>query len=75
VSRLRGDAGGRADKAILITTGTFTGPAKAEAARTTPRIELIDGEQLVEMCEEKLIGVTPRTNFEINHEFFAQFKE
>jgi restriction system protein len=75
VSRLRGDAGGRADKAILITTGTFTGPAKAEAARTTPRIELIDGEQLVAMCEAKQIGLTPRTIYDINHEFFVQFQE
>lgn len=75
VSRLRGDAGGRADKAMLITTGTFTGPAKAEAARTTPRIELIDGEQLVAMCEAKQIGLTPRTVYDINHEFFAQFLE
>lgn len=73
VSRLRGDAGGRADKAILITTGTFTGPAKTEAARTTPRIELIDGEQLVGMCEAKQIGLNPRTVYDINHEFFAQF--
>ncbi len=74
VSRLRGDAGGRADKAILITTGTFTGPAKAEAARTTPRIELIDGEQLVAMCEAKQLGLKPRVVFDINHEFFAQFR-
>jgi restriction system protein len=75
VSRLRGDAGGRADKAMLITTGTFTGPAKAEAARTTPRIELIDGEQLVAMCEAKQIGLKPRTVYDITHEFFAQFLE
>ena len=75
VSRLRGDAGGRADKALLITTGTFSGPAKSEAARTSPRIELIDGEQLVAMCEVKQIGLTPRTVYDIDHNFFAQFRE
>lgn len=73
VARLRGDAGGRADKAILITTGTFTGPAKSEAARTTPRIELIDGDQLVAMCEAKQLGLKPREGFDIDHDFFLQF--
>lgn len=75
VQNLGGAARGRADKALLITTGTFSGPAKAEAARTTPRIELIDGEQLVAMCEVKQIGLQPRTVYDINHEFFAQFRE
>ncbi len=75
VQNLGGAARGRADKALLITTGTFSGPAKAEAARTTPRIELIDGEQLVEMCEKKQIGLKPRTVYDIDHDFFAQFRE
>ena len=75
VTQLRGAAGGRADKALLITTGTFSGPARAEAVRTTPRIELIDGEQLVAMCEAKQIGLTPRTVYDIDHAFFAPFRE
>ena len=75
VQNLGGAARGRADKALLITTGTFSGPAKAEAARTTPRIELIDGEQLVAMCEAKQIGLKPRTVYDIDHAFFAQFRE
>jgi restriction system protein len=75
VQKLRGAAGGKADKAILITTGTFSGPAQAEASRTTPRIELIDGELLVEMCESKQIGLKPRTAYDIDHEFFTQFPD
>ena len=75
VQKLRGAAGGNADKAILITTGTFSAPAQAEAARTTPRIELIDGEQLVEMCESKQIGLKPRIVYDIDHEFFTQFPD
>ena len=74
VTQLRGAAGGRADKALLITTGTFSKPARQEAVRVTPRIELIDGEQLVEMCEEKQIGLKPRTVFDVDHEFFAPFQ-
>ena len=74
VTRLRGDAGGRADKALLITTGTFTPDARKEAERVTPRIELIDGEQLVAMFEEKQLGMKPRTIYEVDHVFFEQFK-
>jgi restriction system protein len=40
-----------------------------------PRIELIDGEQLDAMFEEKQLGLIPRTVFDIDHGFFAQFRE
>lgn len=75
VTRLRGSAGGRADKALLITTGTFSGPAKEEAVRVTPRIELIDGEQLVAMCEAKNLGLKPRTVYDIDHDFFGPLQK
>nr|NMF97472.1 hypothetical protein [Aromatoleum toluolicum] len=43
---------GRADKGIIITTGTFTAEARREASRDgVPPIELIDGEKLVDMLE------------------------
>jgi len=43
---------GRADKGIIMTTGTFTPEARREASRDgVPPIELIDGEKLVEMLE------------------------
>ena len=74
ITSLRGSAGGRADKAILLTTGTFTRDARKEAERVTPRIELIDGEQLVAMFEEKELGMKPRTVYEVDHPFFEQFK-
>lgn len=72
---MRGDAGGRADKALLLTTGTFTRDARKEAERVTPRIELIDGEQLVTMFEEKHLGMKPRIVYEVDHPFFEQFKQ
>jgi restriction system protein len=75
VTRLRGSAGGRADKALLITTGTFSAPAREEAVRVSPHIELIDGEQLVEMCEAKNLGLKPRVVYDIDYDFFAQFQK
>lgn len=75
VTRLRGSAGGRADKALLITTGTFSGPAKEEAVRVSPHIELIDGEQIVAMCEAKSLGLRPRTVYDIDYEFFSAFQK
>jgi restriction system protein len=52
---------GRADKGLIITTGTFTKDARAEAQRdgATP-IDLIDGEELVEKPKELAIGVEIR---------------
>jgi len=48
VRDFRGAMMGRADKGIIITTGTFTTEAKKEARRDgAPPIELVDGEQLV----------------------------
>lgn len=75
VTRLRGSAGGRADKALLITTGTFSGPAKEEAVRVSPHIELIDGEQVVAMCEAKSLGLKPRMVYDVDYEFFSAFQK
>jgi restriction system protein len=49
---------GRADKGLLITTGTFTREARKEAQRDgAPPLDLIDGEDLVEKLKELGIGV------------------
>ncbi len=58
----RGAMVGRADKGLIISTGTFTRDAKAEAQRdgTTP-IDLIDGEDLVERLKQLSIGVDVET--------------
>ena len=66
---------GRAEKGILLTTGTFSSDAKKEANRDgVPPIELVDGERLVEMFEEKRLGVVSRQTLEIDHAFFDQFR-
>jgi restriction system protein len=51
---------GRADKGIIITTGTFTTDAVKEARRDgVPPIELVDGQKLVDMFELLELGLKP----------------
>jgi len=58
VRDFRGAMVGRGDKGILITTGTFTSEAKAEAVRDgAPPVDLIDGDELCELLREYEIGV------------------
>jgi restriction system protein len=75
VRDFRGAMSGRADKGIIITTGTFTAEAKREATRDgAPPIELIDGEKLIDMLEKLELGLKPITTFEVEHSFFDEFK-
>ena len=65
---------GRADKGIIITTGSFTLDARQEADRDgAPPVELVDGEKLVEMFERAKLGLKPKTVYELDHSFFAGF--
>jgi restriction system protein len=67
---------GRADKGIIITTGTFSNDAIREANREgAPPIELIDGEKLVAMFESAKLGVKPRMVYEVDQSFFDQFRD
>jgi restriction system protein len=55
---LRGAMIGRADKGLLLTTGTITRSSRAEAQRDgAPPIDLIDGEDLVQRLKDLQIGV------------------
>ena len=75
VRDFRGAMSGRADKGIIITTGTFTAEAKREATRDgAPPIELIDSEKLIDMLETLELGLKPVTTFEVEHGFFNEFK-
>lgn len=51
---------GRADKGIILTTGTFT----AE----------IDGDKLVDMLEQLELGLRPVKTYEVDHGFFKEFE-
>jgi restriction system protein len=58
VRDFRGAMQGRADKGLIITTGTFTSEARKEATRDgAPAIDLIDGEALCQLLKEKNLGV------------------
>ncbi|MBI2890479.1 MAG: restriction endonuclease [Nitrospirae bacterium] len=75
VRDFRGAMMGRADKGIILTTGTFTVEAKREALRDgVPAIELVDGEKLVGMLEEIELGLSPVRTFSVDVEFFDDFR-
>ncbi|MBK8291930.1 MAG: restriction endonuclease [Flammeovirgaceae bacterium] len=58
VRDFRGAMVGRADKGLIITTGTFTREAKREAQRDgAPPIDLMDGNDLAEKLKELRLGV------------------
>lgn len=61
VRDFRGAMVGRADKGLLITTGTFTQDAIREATRDgAPAIDLIDGDQLLEKLKELGLGINTK---------------
>ena len=67
---------GRADKGLIITTGTFTLEAKKEARRDgVPPIELVDGDNLIDMFERLELGLIPIRSYEIDEKFFEDYKE
>jgi restriction system protein len=72
----RGAMIGRSEKGLFMTTGTFTKDAKEEAVRDgTPRIDLIDGEQLAEKLKELKLGIEVKLeeSISINKDWFNQF--
>lgn len=75
VRDFRGAMTGRADKGIIITTGRFTQEAKKEAIRDgAPPIELLDGEGIVDLFEQNQLGLRPVMTFEIDPNFFEEYK-
>lgn len=72
----RGAMLGRAEKGIILTTGSFTQDARREARRDgAPPVELVDGDKLLEMFEKLELGLEPRTTFDIDQKFFDEFNE
>lgn len=76
VRDFRGAMVGRADKGLLISTGSFTKDAIKEATRDgAPAIDLVDGDQLVDKLKLLSLGVqTKKIELEqiaIDHNWFA----
>ena len=75
VRDFRGAMMGRADKGIILTTGTFTSDAQKEAVRDgVPPIELVHGEKLLDMFENLELGLMPRTTYDVDLHFFQAFQ-
>lgn len=67
VRDFRGAMAGRGDKGLLITTGTFTSEANAEATRPgAPPIDLIDGDRLCDLLKEYGLGISVETVEAVN---------
>lgn len=60
------------DRGLFITTGTLP-KAAYEIERKNAKLELIDGEKLIEMFEKAEFGVSPRTVYDPDMAFFAQY--
>jgi restriction system protein len=76
VRDFRGAMMGRADKGLIITTGTFTLEAKKEARRDgVPPIELVDGDILIDMFEKLELGLIPKRDFDVDEKFFEEYKK
>ena len=75
VRDFRGAMQGRADKGIILTTSNFTKDAKKEAVRDgAPPIELIDADGLVDLFENRELGLKPIKIYEIDELFFHEYK-
>jgi restriction system protein len=62
----RGAFMGRADRGIILTTGTFTSDARREAIRDGALpIDLIDGEELCELLKKLQLGVRTKLKEEV----------
>lgn len=77
VRDFRGAMAGRGDKGLLITTGTFTADAKAEATRDgAPPVDLIDGQRLCDLLKQYELGVATRVrqveDVTVDTEFFQE---
>jgi restriction system protein len=46
-----------AERAVIITLGKFSEPARQAARQATPTVDLIDGQRLCELLAEKQIGL------------------
>ena len=58
----------------MITTGSFV-KAALDIEKNNIKLELIDGDKLVEMFEKVELGVIPRIIYEPNLSFFEQYRE
>ncbi|MDA1095711.1 MAG: restriction endonuclease [Chloroflexi bacterium] len=72
VRDFRGAMAGRADKGLIVTTGSFTTEATREATRAgTYPIDLIDGERLIDLMRNLGLGIEVIEQVVVDHAFLA----
>ena len=74
IRNFRGAMQGRAEKGLVITTGTFTQQAYKEATRDgAPVIDLVDGDLLVTKIKELRLGINVEMveKVTVNHDWFV----
>jgi restriction system protein len=75
VRDFRGAMAGRGEKGLIITTGSFTRDAQAEATRDgVPPIELIDGDRLCDLLKEFKLGIEVREVVTVDPGFFDEYQ-
>ena len=67
----RDAAAAGAERAVLVTLGRFSEPARLASISTTPTVDLIDGEKLCELVREKEIGL--RIVPQVQEDWFDRF--
>jgi restriction system protein len=76
VRDFRGAMQGRADKGLILTTGSFTSEARRESSRDgASPIELVDGEKLIKLFAKLDLGLRPVTTYDIDDSFFAEYRK
>lgn len=60
-----------AERAILVTLGKFSEPARKAAIATSPTVDLIDGDRLASLVKEQSLGVKMVTR--VDPEWFDRF--
>ena len=69
----RGSLTKNIEKGVLITTGTFSKAAQEEAENPgKQQIDLIDGEDFIDMLADYSIGLKEVKDYEIDEEFFSK---
>lgn len=67
----RGSLTRNIEKGLFVTTGTFSSAAKEEAANVgKQQIDLIDGEDFIDMLAEYSIGLKEVKDYDIDEEYF-----
>jgi restriction system protein len=61
-----------AERAVFVTLGRFTEPARKAATFTTPNVDLVDGDRLCDLMRDEEVGVKIRP--EVDGSFFESFE-